>query len=39
VRDRGLGGLMFWEASGDRRETLFDAVLESLDGVPGGTAP
>lgn len=35
VQERGLGGLMFWEASGDRRETLFDAVLESLDGVPG----
>jgi GH18 family chitinase len=35
VQERGLGGLMFWEASGDRRETMFDAVLESLDGVPG----
>lgn len=39
VMERGLGGLMFWEASGDRRETLFDAVLESLEGVPGGSTP
>lgn len=35
VTERGLGGLMFWESSGDRRETLFDAVLEGMRGVPG----
>ncbi len=39
VQERALGGLMFWESSGDRRETLFDAVLESMAGVAGETAP
>jgi len=31
IRDRGLGGAMMWELSGDRDGVLIDAVNEVLN--------
>jgi chitinase len=28
--DRGLGGMMFWEYSGDRKNALLDAIHEGM---------
>jgi len=30
VRDKGLGGMMFWELSQDRNDELIDVIVESL---------
>jgi GH18 family chitinase len=32
VRQRGLGGFMFWEVTGDREEILLDALVDELGG-------
>lgn len=37
ARDRGLGGVMFWELSGDPQHVLLDAVRRGL--APGALAP
>lgn len=33
--DQGLGGMMFWEVTGDRNETLLDVIVEGLGGLIG----
>jgi chitinase len=33
--DQGLGGMMFWEVTGDRNETLLDVIVEGLGGSIG----
>jgi chitinase len=31
VKDKGLGGIMFWEITGDRNETLLDVIKQLMD--------
>jgi GH18 family chitinase len=32
VQDSDLGGIMLWEITGDRNETLMDVIVEGLGG-------